>query len=162
MSGHLRQMNCVWMEGGPVETTATPLIFSAIFHWFPSDTAYLIQPHGWGMRHCRGERMDGICIKTHWQQSLYFSDPPPLPTHTHAHPTSHPHMQPFLNHAVVTPWLYPHRHLSSPLSLPSSASSCALSPSLHLFSRGVSEWWSFSGPCERPCGFQRHTSQAEH
>lgn len=105
------------------------------------------------MRNFRGEKMNGICIKTPWLYSHSIFPP--------CFPLFSPHMQPFLNHAVVTLWLYPtpppfflflslHLYLSLPLPPPSVRG--ALAPSLRLC-RGVSEWWSFSGPCERSCGF---------
>lgn len=56
MSSHLRQMNCVWMAGRLISTAATPLIYSRISHWFPSDTGYLIHPRRWGMRNFGGEK----------------------------------------------------------------------------------------------------------
>lgn len=94
--------------------------------------------------------MNGICIKTPWlhRQSIF---PPRVSASS-------------LNHAVVTLWLYTppsHPHtllppwLSSSVSLLTSISlpsSGAPRSPLHLC-RGVSEWWSFSGPCERSCGF---------
>lgn len=102
------------------------------------------------MRNFRGEKMNGICIKTPWLYS-HSIFPPSFPLFS-------PRMQPFFNHAVATLWLYPPStttflFLSLHLCLsPSPASSLALAPSLCLCP-GVSEWWSFSGPCKRSCGF---------
>lgn len=108
------------------------------------------------MRNFRGEKMSGICIKT-----------PRLYSHSIFPPRFSPflffpplHMQPFLNHAVATLWLYSlyflllplSLHLYHSLTLPSPSMGLALAPSLRL-RQGVSEWWSFSGPWEWSCGF---------
>lgn len=143
MSSHLRQMNCVWMAGRLISTAATPLIYSRISHWFPSDTGYLIHPRRWGMRNFGGEkrRMEYALRHLDCTVALFFrlaflpffffsSDaavpqscgcnsvtvlPPPISLLHHHH---HHHLLPV--------------SLSSPLSLSSLGAprSCSISPCL--------------------------------
>lgn len=100
--------------------------------------------------------MNGICIKTLWLYShsiflpclfVFFSSYAAIcQSHgcsTATVPPSNPSTTYFL-------FLSLHLYLSLPLFLPSVR--LDLTPSLRLC-RGESEWWSFSGPCERSCGF---------
>lgn len=163
MSSHLRQMNCVWMAGRLISTAATPLIYSRISHWFPSDTGYLIHPRRWGMRNFGGEkrRMEyalrhldctvALFFRLAFLPFFFFSSDAAVPQSCGCNSvTVLPPPQSPCSTTTITTTFFPFLSLHLYLSPPSVRRAPAPSPRV---CRGVSEWWSFSGPCERSCGF---------
>lgn len=101
------------------------------------------------MRSFRGEKRNGICIKTPWRYS-HSIFPPCLPLFFSSYAAIPQSCGCNTDSTTFVSFLTLHLYLS--LSLPPPLVRLALAPSLRLW-QGVSEWWSFSGPCERSCGF---------